>query len=161
MTEQQRDASPTSLDDRASFLLSSLGAQSARKFGARLVPLGVQPSHFGLLMHLARENGQSQQQLADLLGIHRNVMVGLVDDLENRGLVERRRHPSDRRAHAIHLTAAAFDLLNEANRLADEQEAELFSGMSADDRARVIGLLKRLARSADDHPDVHSGLSRH
>ena len=161
MVDQQQDTFPTSLDDRASFLLSSLGAQSARKFSERLAPLGVQPSHFGLLMHLVREDGQSQQQLADLLGIHRNVMVGLVDDLERRGLVERRRHPADRRAHAIHLTASALKLLHDANRLADEQEAELFSGMSADDRARLIGLLKRLARSADDHPGVHSGLSRH
>jgi DNA-binding MarR family transcriptional regulator len=161
MADQQQDAFPTSLDDRASFLLSSLGARSARAFTERLAPLGVQPSHFGLLMHLARENGQSQQQLADLLGIHRNVMVGLVDDLENRGLVERRRHPADRRAHAIHLTDSALTLLREANRLADEQDAQLFSGMTADDRTLLIGLLKRLARSVDDRPDVHSGLSRH
>ncbi|MGH3600448.1 MAG: MarR family winged helix-turn-helix transcriptional regulator [Pseudonocardiaceae bacterium] len=62
------------------------------------------------------------------MGIHRNVMVGLVDELEDRGLIERRRHPADRRAHAIHLTAAAHDLLRRAQRVADEHEAETARG---------------------------------
>lgn len=146
------------LAGRASFLLSQLGAHSAQTFARRLAPLGVQPAHFGLLMHLARAEGLSQQQLADAMGIHRNVMVRLVDGMEELGLVERRRHRADRRAHALYLTDAARDLLPKAERAADEQEEELLGGLDEDDRARLLGLLQRLAGRTGHRPDVHPRL---
>jgi DNA-binding MarR family transcriptional regulator len=147
------------LAGRASFLLSQLGAYSAHDFAKRLAPLGMRPGHFGLLMHLSRGEGQSQQRLADAMGIHRNVMVGLVDELEDRGLIERRRHPADRRAHAIHLTAAAHDLLGRAQRVADEHEAELLAGIGEDDRTFLIALLQHLAEHTGLPPGVHPGLN--
>jgi DNA-binding MarR family transcriptional regulator len=151
-------ATDHSLAGRASFLLSQLGAHSAHGFAQRLAPLGMRPSHFGLLMHLSRGEGQSQQRLADAMGIHRNVMVGLVDELEDRRLIERRRHPADRRAHAIHLTAAAHDLLRRAQRVADEHEAELLAGISEDDRTHLIALLQHLVDHTELPPGVHPGL---
>jgi DNA-binding MarR family transcriptional regulator len=147
------------LAGRASFLLSQLGAYSAHEFAKRLAPLGMRPGHFGLLMHLSRGEGQSQQRLADAMGIHRNVMVGLVDELEDRGLIERRRHPADRRAHAIHLTAAAHDLLDRAQRVADEHEAELLAGIGEDDRTYLIALLQHLAEHTGLPSGVHPGLN--
>lgn len=153
------DAAPSPpLAGRASFLLSQLGTHSAQEFTRRLAPLGVQPAHFGLLVHLSRGEGQSQQQLADAMGIHRNVMVGLVDTLEQRGLVERHRHPADRRAHALYLTDAARDLLPEAHRIADEQDDELLAGFDTQDRARLLSLLQRLAEHTGNLPGVHPGL---
>ncbi|MGH3514216.1 MAG: MarR family winged helix-turn-helix transcriptional regulator [Pseudonocardiaceae bacterium] len=92
------------------------------------------------------------------MGIHRNVMVGLVDELEDRGLIERRRHPADRRAHAIHLTAAAHDLLRRAQRVADEHEAELLAGIGEDDRTYLIALLQHLADHTGLPTGVHPGL---
>jgi DNA-binding MarR family transcriptional regulator len=109
-------------------------------------------------MHLSRDEGQSQQQLADVMGIHRNVMVGLIDDLEDRGLIERRRQPTDRRAHAIHLTEAAHDLLPRAQRVADEQETQLLAGIDDADRTHLITLLRRLAEHAGLPPGVHPRL---
>jgi DNA-binding MarR family transcriptional regulator len=147
------------LAGRASFLLSQLGAYSAHDFAKRLAPLGMRPGHFGLLMHLSRGEGQSQQRLADAMGIHRNVMVGLVDELEDRGLIERRRHPADRRAHAIHLTGAAHDLLGRAQRVADEHEAELLAGIGEDDRTYLIALLQHLAEHTGLPSGVHPGLN--
>jgi DNA-binding MarR family transcriptional regulator len=147
------------LAGRASFLLSQLGAYSAHEFAKRLAPLGMRPGHFGLLMHLSRGEGQSQQRLADAMGIHRNVMVGLVDELEDRGLIERRRHPADRRAHAIHLTGAAHDLLGRAQRVADEHEAELLAGIGEDDRTYLIALLQHLAEHTGLPSGVHPGLN--
>jgi DNA-binding MarR family transcriptional regulator len=146
------------LAGRVSFLLSQLGARSAQEFASRLAPLGIRPSHFGVLMHLSRDEGQSQQQLADVMGIHRNVMVGLIDDLEDRGLIERRRQPTDRRAHAIHLTEAAHDLLPRAQRVADEQETQLLAGIDDADRTHLITLLRRLAEHAGLPPGVHPRL---
>ena len=148
----------TPLNERPSFLLSQIGHYAAARFADRLAPLGLQNRHFGLLTHLAAGEGQTQQQLADTMGIHRNVMVGLVDDLEDRGLVQRRRHPADRRAYALHLTPAARDLLGQAQHVADEHDAELVAGLNGTDQATLITLLQRIARHAQLPADVHPTL---
>ncbi|MEV0342536.1 MarR family transcriptional regulator [Nocardia sp. NPDC050713] len=62
--------------------MSQVGHHIAYLFTARLAPLGLEPAHFGILSHLAAVDGRSQQELADLLKVHRNAMVGLVDELE-------------------------------------------------------------------------------
>jgi DNA-binding MarR family transcriptional regulator len=146
------------LADRANFLLSQLGFHVAQTFAARLAPLGIAPNHFGLLMHVERGEGRSQQQLADALGIHRKVMVGLLDDLEQRGLVERRRHPGDRRAHAIHLTGAARQLLPLAREVADQHEDEVLAALDAGERVALIAALQRIAGDTGSPPGVHPGL---
>ena len=154
------DSTPGSrpLAGRANFLLSQLGFHIAQTFGARLAPLGIAPNHFGLLMHLERSEGATQQQLADALGLHRKVMVGLLDDLERRGLVERHRHPGDRRAHAIHLTGAARDLLPRAREVADRHEAEILTPLDPGERARFVSDLQRLAAHTGYPAGVHPGL---
>ena len=161
VTDSTQRAPRRLLADRASFLLSQLGARSAHEFATSLAPLGIRPSHFGLLMHLSEDEGQSQQRLADALGIHRNAMVGLVDDLQDRGLVERRRHPTDRRAYALHLTAAAHDLLANAQRAADEQDRQLLAGIEESERGQLVALLQRLADHLGLLPGVHPGLREH
>ena len=146
------------LAGRANFLLSQLGFHVAQTFAAQLAPLGIAPNHFGLLMHLESSEGNTQQQLADALAIHRMVIVGLLDDLEQRHLVERRRHPGDRRAHAIHLTDAARELLPRARQLADQHEAEILAPLDAGERARLVAVLQRLAEHTGNPAGVHPGL---
>ncbi|MGC4814814.1 MarR family winged helix-turn-helix transcriptional regulator [Micromonospora sp. DT228] len=155
------DAAPGTdrpLAGRANFLLSQLGFHVAQTFAARLAPLGIAPNHFGLLMHLERNEGTTQQQLADALGIHRKVMVGLLDDLEHRDLVERRRHPRDRRAHAIHLTETSRKLLPRARWVADQHEGEILTPLDAGERARLVTVLQRLAEHTGSPAGVHPGL---
>ena len=143
------------LTDRPSFLLSQLGHHVAGEFGRRLEPLGIQPRQFGMLTHLSASDGLTQQELAERLSIHRNVMVGLVDDLERHGLAERRRHPSDRRAHAVHLTDSGRERLGRAETIADDLDAELFDDA---DRAALVRLLQRTAERAGLPRGVHPGL---
>lgn len=115
-------------------------------------------------MHLQRSEGHTQQQLADALGIHRKVMVGLLDDLEQRDLVERRQHPRDRRAHAIHLTETARQLLPLARRVADQHEDEILMPLDPSERAQLVAVLQRLAEltgnSAGVHPGLHQSAAR-
>lgn len=146
------------LSERANFLLSQLGFHVAQTFAARLAPLGIAPNHFGLLMHLDRGEGRTQQQLADAVGVHRKVMVGLIDDLERRGLVERRRHPADRRAHALHLTAAARELLPRARDIADRHEDEMLAGLEPAERTQLLAMLQRIAERSGNPPGAHPGL---
>lgn len=101
---------------------------------------------------------QTQQQLAEAMAIHRNVMVRLVDDLEERGLIARRRYPGDRRAHAVHLTAVARELLAQAQPAADEHDAELMAGLDEPDRRQLVSLLQRLVQHAGLSPGAHPHL---
>ncbi|GAA3746225.1 MarR family winged helix-turn-helix transcriptional regulator [Micromonospora maritima] len=158
MSDDSTTGAGRPLTARANFLLSQLGFHVAQTFAARLAPLGIAPNHFGLLTYLERAEGCTQQQLADALGIHRKVMVGLLDDLEQRGLVERRRHPGDRRAHAIHLTDAAHHLLPRARTVADEHEDDLLAALGADERADLVAVLRRIADHTGNPPGVHPGL---
>ncbi len=146
------------LSRRAGFLLVQLGTHGHRRFAERLVPLDLHPRHFGMLSQLAVNEGQSQQALASALGIHRSAIVALVDDLEQRGLAERRRDPDDRRAYTLYLTSAGRELLAELERAADEQEAELLTALDASERSELISLLQRVAESQGLTTGVHPNL---
>ena len=87
------------------------------------------PPALGMLSHLGASEGQSQQALSNALGIHRSAVVALVDDLEQRGLAERRRDPADRRAYTLYLTPAGRDLLSDLERTVDERDVELLSAL--------------------------------
>src|SRR5215470_7792391 len=69
-------------------------------------PAGLEQRQAGMLVRLAENDGKSQQAIAELLGVNATRMVFLTDELEQLGLVERRRNPADRRSHALHLTEA-------------------------------------------------------
>jgi DNA-binding MarR family transcriptional regulator len=147
------------LSQRAGFLLVQLGTNEHRRFAERLAPLDLHPRHFGLLSHLAAAEGQSQQALSIALGIHRSAVVALVDDLEQRGLAERRRDPNDRRAYTLYLTPPGRELLAELERDADEREAELLTALNASERSRLISLLQRVAESQGLAAGVHPNLA--
>ncbi|MGI5126246.1 MarR family winged helix-turn-helix transcriptional regulator [Pseudonocardia sp. CA-107938] len=146
------------LDDRGVYLLSHLGYHVADRFAHDLAPLGLQPAQFGVLTHLARSDGRSQQELADQLGVHRNAMVGIVDALEGRGYVRRARHPLDRRAHAVHLTESGRTALDAARAVADELEASVLTPLDAAEQASLIAMLHRLVDHAGLPPGVHPAL---
>ena len=154
-----RQAAPArNLSRRASFLLVQLGTDRHRRFAERLAPLDLHPRHFGMLSHLAANEGQSQQALSKALGIHRSAVVALVDDLEHRGLAERRRDPVDRRAYTLHLTPPGHELLAELQQVAEEDEADLLSALNAAERSQLISLLQRVAESQGLTAGVHPQL---
>ena len=81
----------------AAFLLAQLGAHAASRFAVRLSEVDLVPAHAGIFRILSATPAISQQALATALGTVPSRLVALVDDLEARGLVERRAHESDRR----------------------------------------------------------------
>ncbi|GAB2522399.1 hypothetical protein GCM10027167_26680 [Nocardia heshunensis] len=146
------------LYENAAFLLAQLGSHASSRFTAILAPLGLKPPQHGCLRILEANDGQSQQQLCEVLGIHRNVMVGLVDDLEKRGLVERRRHPVDRRAHAVHLLPAGREMIVRTSALARELDAELLAPLEPADRTTLVAMLQRATVGNGLTPGIHPGL---
>ncbi|WP_433757601.1 MarR family winged helix-turn-helix transcriptional regulator [Nocardia sp. CA-135398] len=148
------------LSERAAFLFGQLGFHVAQRFTDLLAPLGISPRHYGTLRILRANDGQSQQQLCEAQRIHRNVMVGLVDELEKRGLVERRKHPTDRRAHAVYLLPAAHELLTRAEAIVTGLDADVTAALAPDERATLVELLQRTAAANGLIPGIHPGLAR-
>ena len=140
------------------FLLSQLGSANARWFHETLVPVGLEPRQFAILRFVSQDEGQSQQALGDTLGIAPSRMVALIDELEERGLVERRPNPSDRRARALHVTSAGRRLLAAAMKRARAHEAQLCAPLTGDERAALIDMLQRVAAGQGLLPGVHPEL---
>jgi DNA-binding MarR family transcriptional regulator len=149
------DKAPTSL----AFLLSQVGTHASRRFAERLAAIDLHPPLFRVLNVVDAAEGQSQHAIAEAIQAPPSRMVAIVDELEQRGLVERRANPGDRRAHALHLTPQGRKLLDKGRKNAAEHEADLTRGMSRRDRERLVSLLRQIVDQQAIGPGVHPGLS--
>lgn len=143
------------------FLLSQVGAHAAARFADLLGGLGVTPADVGLLRMIAAEPGRSQQSLAEELGVVPSRVVALVDGLEGKGLVERRRNPRDRRNYALHLTAEGTHVMTEMRTLGAAHEEEICAGLDDTQRAQLTALLETVAAQQGLTPGVHPGYRQH
>jgi DNA-binding MarR family transcriptional regulator len=141
-----------------SFLIARVGFGSASRLSKRLEPFGFGLRQFAMLNQLALAEGQSQQAIADGIGIPKSRMVAMVDELEQRGLVERRQ--GDRRTHALHLTDEGRDVLQRTRRAAREHDAELTKALSDAERAQLVALLQKLVAEQELPIGVPPGLTR-
>jgi DNA-binding MarR family transcriptional regulator len=142
------------------FLLASVGAHAAMRFGERMNQLDLSAPLTGLLRAAATHPGCSQQALAEFLGTAPSRLVGLVDALAERGLVERRRNPDDRRLHALHVTDAGQAMLGRIAESANAHEEDVVGSLDAAERATLRALLVRIAADQDLTPGVHPGFRR-
>jgi DNA-binding MarR family transcriptional regulator len=141
----------------AAFLLAQLGAHAAARFAERIAGLDLTPAQAGVLRLLAGNPGRSQRELADELGMPPSRFVPFADKLEERGLIERRRNPSDRRLHALHLTEKGLGLLTELRKAGMAHERQVCQALSADEHQQLIELLSRVAEQQQLTPGVHPG----
>ncbi len=139
------------------FLLAQLGAHATTLFASRIAALDLTPPQAGLLRIAATDPGLSQQAIAGRLGAPPSRLVLLVDRLEERGVIERRRNPEDRRNHAIHLTAEGGRLLGRLGRAGAAHEDAVCAVLNADERRQLGTLLERLAASHGLVSGVHPG----
>jgi DNA-binding MarR family transcriptional regulator len=139
------DGSGSDRGDGIAYLLVQLGFHMARKFSERLVPLELEPRQVGMLTRLAANEGRSQQAIGELMGLNPTRMVFLVDELEQKGLVERRRNPADRRSHALYLTGQGRDKLREAQQASAAHEREIVASLTDAQRTELAALLRQVA----------------
>ncbi len=131
--------------DQTGFLLQRAHRRLRMAHNDALRPLDLNIAHLAVAALLAEHGDLSQRRLIEIMDADKSTMVYLVDELERQGLVERREDPSDRRAYAVHLTAAGRARLTEAGAIAARVEDDFLSPLSARERATFNRLLQRIA----------------
>jgi DNA-binding MarR family transcriptional regulator len=106
---------------------------------------GLHPYHHAILAVLDEGSVTTQGAIADALGYDKGQLVGLLDELEEASLVERRRDPADRRRQLVRMTAGGRKTLERLRRLSSELENEFLASLSDEERAQLHTLLLRLA----------------
>lgn len=150
------DRAPSTL----AFLLSQVGIHASRRFAERIAAAGLSPPLFRVLNLVDAAEGQSQHAIGAAIGVPPSRMVALVDELEERTLVERRPDPKDRRVRALYLTRKGRQSLARGRAIAKEHEEELTRGMPAADRRRLVDLLQKIVDEQAIGRGVHPGLSK-
>jgi len=124
---------------------SNLLLKTASKFFSRYVITDVQ---FNILMILKDEQkGLNQQELSEKLIVTKSNVVGLIDRMEKTGLVERQKHPTDRRCHTVALTKLGLEMLA---RVEDSYLAEvdrIMSVLDLESKKNLILTAKKLEAS--------------
>jgi DNA-binding MarR family transcriptional regulator len=129
----------------STFLLKRLGFSAKEQAIEAYERLGLNPYHHAVLALLDEGSRETQGAIADALGYDRGQLVGLLDELEEKGLVERRRDPSDRRRHTVNLTSDGRRTLAKIRTLAAALEDEFLASLDAAQRHQLQALLQQLA----------------
>jgi len=109
----------------------------------------ISPGQFGVLALIGANPGLSQSALARAVGIERSTMVAVIDALEERGFVERRPSPVDRRSYALMLNDDGEALLEVLKPLVADHEDRIAKDLSDEERGQLIQLLSKLSGPAD------------
>ena len=135
---------PEPLRESIGFLVTRIHDRMHREFVVALEPLRIEPRDFGTLTALRATGPVSQAELARHMGVSGASMVQIVDDLESRGLLERRRLATDRRTQVLHVLPEVPEVLAEAARLADAHSEPLLGDLSQARTKRLLVLMQRL-----------------
>jgi DNA-binding MarR family transcriptional regulator len=124
------------------YLLKHAQLRLAGLTGPALAPFGINGRQCAVLIAIDEQAPSSQHDIAQRMGIDRTTMVTLVDELEGKGLVERRADPRDRRKNVVGLTPAGRDTLLGATTAVDEAERRFLSPLSDDETAKFRETLR-------------------
>ena len=136
---------PEELVASTAFLLKKLGMSTKEQAMEAYGSTGLNPYHHAILVLLDEGSRETQGAIADALGYDRGQLVGLLDELEEQGLVERRRDPSDRRRHLVRLTPDGRRALGRLRTLGSRLENDLLIPLDEHEREQLHTLLLRLA----------------
>lgn len=142
---------PGSVSIDTTYLESLLGYNARRAalavigvFLQRMAPYGLRPVDFSVLTLIAHNPGITSRQICAALDILPPNLVGMIKALDKRGLIERRTHPTDRRAQGLHLSPEGKKLQKSAQGTATKLEFDVASRLSADELDTLKSLLRRV-----------------
>jgi MarR family transcriptional regulator, transcriptional regulator for hemolysin len=147
------------LDSSFGFLLHDIARLMRKRFDQRARNLNLTRAQWQVLAHLARHEGINQAGLAEILEIEPITLGRLIERMAESGWVERRPHPSDRRARQLYLTAQAEPVFARMRALADETREEALAGLLQDDRERLTATLIEIRNNLSDRNPAGDGVS--
>src|SRR6202049_2928036 len=157
-TQIETNTVATTLADKQLLpLLDHLARVARRSAEATVEPGGLRPRHLVALRLLSEGGPTSQQACADSLSLDPSNVVGLLNELEERQLITRRRDPADRRRHIVALAPRGEDELCLAYGRLRLLEDDLFSALSAAERATLYDLLDRAVSGASPQGEAADG----
>jgi DNA-binding MarR family transcriptional regulator len=136
---------PEELVSSALFLLKRLGMTAKEQSFAAYEEAGLHPYHHAILAVLDQGSRETQGAIADALGYDRGQLVGLLDELDEAGLIERRRDPADRRRQIVQITPTGRTTLDRLRSLSKRLEDEFLASLDESERRELHALLLRLA----------------
>ncbi|MDX7949652.1 MarR family transcriptional regulator [Lichenihabitans sp. Uapishka_5] len=147
------------------FLLNDVARLLQKRFEQRARSLGLTRAQWQVLVYLAPNEGIHQGGLAELLDIEPITLVRILDKLEARKLVERRRHATDRRLWLLYLQEGAHPLLKILRAYGDATRAEMLVGIDEDAQQQLFdrlggmksNLLKALILPVEDDREARYG----
>lgn len=135
----------TGLSHPSLALLDHLARVGRRAAETAIAPGGLRPRHLVALTLLSDHGPANQGDLGDALRLDPSNVVALLNELEERGLVTRRRDPADRRRHIVELSTPGHAELKSAHQRLSCVEDVLFRALTSDERETLYGLLLRAA----------------
>lgn len=126
------------------FVLTKAQQSVQQIFKARLAPYGVTPGQYAVLACLWNGDGKTARQLADMLFLDGSTMTGILDRIEQKGLIEKQVDPKDRRAMRVMLTDAGRQLEEPLNQVIMDANVEALANLPQPDGESLKGLLLKL-----------------
>ena len=151
-SKKSREATTAAVDSIDTTYLQSLMGYNARRaalsiielFLERLAPYGLKPVDFSVMSTIHHNPGVTSRQLCAALNLLPPNLVGLIQSLEARGLIERKPHPHDGRAVGLHPTDQGIALMRQAEQTASDLEVEKTSRLTAAQRKTLLDLLQKI-----------------
>ena len=134
----------TEVSKSVGFLLAKAYQRACALYKEKFGAYDLTPQQFGLLRFLWEEDGITQVELSSRSLIDRTTIGGLIDRLEQAGLLQRLPHPEDRRAYKISLTAAGKELELELAPLAEELHRAILAPLTPAEVDAFIVILQKL-----------------
>ncbi len=126
------------------FLLAKVAAEAKRRLGAALAGEGIRTQHLAVLASLDSMGEVCQRDLVEALRFDPGDLVGVLDQLEETGLVVRGQDRLDRRRHSLRLTAAGRRKLAVCRRLVAEAQEEILAPLKRSERTELRRSLVKL-----------------
>ncbi len=144
-------------NNQLEFLLAEVVRVQIRVYNRRFRKTGLNQSQVSALIHLDRVETLSQIDLASRLGMRKAATGTLLDNLEDKRLVQRTRGRDDRRLQLVSITDEGRRVVETVDHMAKPLGQELRKGISRDERIQLVSILHRIRKNLQFAEEEHLG----